>query len=292
MRNKKNELTNLRNNKIIFICIIIFIAFFVLICRIIYISVKYKDEATVAVANNELNRNSTQGVINPVRGNIYDTNMKSMATSYSEYNIILDVRELNKLDKIEKKEYILTTIGEVLGIPDDVMFSYLAVDEEGNLIYDTNYLIIARNQPIEVVNELKETGVGYWYAEEIPKRYYPYDSSAAQVVGFIRPDNSYGLEEQYNSYMTGVAGRNFSSMNSKKDVVENTVPAEDGNYIVTTIDMNIQQFADEAVEQSVELYNPEHVGVVVMDPNTGEILAMSQYPTFNPNHPSDTDYID
>jgi stage V sporulation protein D (sporulation-specific penicillin-binding protein) len=295
MRKKKksNKTLKLRNSKIISIGVLITGVFFILFIRIVKINSVYAEQAEKGIIQLQLNRKTNQSMLEPSRGTIYDRNMKSLANSYSVYNVILDVRRMITTDK-KNDEYVLktiTTLGEHLNIPLEVMQTYVGKDENGVLINDTNYFIIAREVPSNVIAELKETKTGYYHTEEIQKRTYPHNNLASQILGFIRVNDSYGLEYSYNKDMTGIPGRIFNVLENKNDIVENRVDAKHGNSIVTNIDLNIQQYAEEVIDSAVIEYEPQKASVIVMNPKTGEVLAMAQYPSFNSNYPSNFDYI-
>jgi stage V sporulation protein D (sporulation-specific penicillin-binding protein) len=128
------------------------------------------------------------------------------------------------------------------------------------------------------------------YLTEEGKRVYPYDNLAAQVLGITGTDNQgiTGLERQYDDTLHGSRGYINFFANVKGERMpgtgENYVPPTDGNDLELTMNVHIQQFAERALEQAVAEYNPDHAVAIVEDPKTGAILAMSNYPTFDPAH--------
>ena len=143
----------------------------------------------------------------------------------------------------------------------------------------------------EVKAELEAMGIKGVVYEKDTKRSYPTGTTAAQTIGFIR-DVSWGIEKYYGKYMEGTPGRSFITYDSTGNVNAVEMDAKDGSTVVTTLDYIIQQYAEDAVKQAMESYNPENAAVMVMNPNTGEILAMAQGPTFDPNDPATPIYLD
>ena len=119
------------------------------------------------------------------------------------------------------------------------------------------------------------------------KRSYPLGTVGSDVIGFIRGDSSWGIENKYDSVLSGVNGREFKTYDGGSTAVVETIDAKDGATVVTTLDYNIQQYAEQAVAEAVAEYQPEHAAILVMNPNTGEVYAMADSPTFDSNTPSD-----
>jgi len=266
---------------------------FVFLCMLFYVGIykiydiKYvsgKDYETKAVYN-QVNKVQDK-IINPNRGAILDRNKQSLAMSLTVYNVVLDVREFDKIEKESEKNKIIDTLNKSVGISVDEFKEYVKKDESGKLVNDTKYKIIKKEVEYKVGQELKNQNLKCVYLEEDTKRIYPNNSLAAQVVGFIRGDSSWGLESYYNDMMTGVPGRIFRTYESDNSIVTRQEPAQEGYSLVTTIDQTIQQYAEKAIKSAYYEYNAENAAAVVMNPNTGEILAMASYPTFDLNDPS------
>ena len=155
---------------------------------------------------------------------------------------------------------------------------------------------------VQMQNDTKENPniQGIWFEEEY-KRIYPNNSLASDVIGFTGKDNvgSYGLEEYYNDILNGLNGREYGYLNDDSTLERTTIAATDGYNIVTTIDANIQQI----VEKYLYQFNEEHknvartgngannVGCIIMDVNSGEVLAMASYPNFDLNDTRNTDVL-
>ncbi len=182
----------------------------------------------------------------------------------------------------------MTTISEVLGIDMDTVQGYYALDSNGKPVYDTQYKIIAKGVSYDDGQALVNSNALGIYLEAGSDRVYPQNIYAASVIGFLRGDTAstyWGLEATYNDYLQGEAGRNFGAYTTDGDVTLNEILAKNGDTIVTTLDLEIQSFAEEVAKKYGVLYNADHASSIVMDPNTGEIIAMAQFPTYDVNQP-------
>ena len=142
---------------------------------------------------------------------------------------------------------------------------------------------------------------GVWFEEDYTRK-YPYDSLACDVVGFVQGNNVgfYGLEGYYNDTLNGINGRSYSYLNDD-DVMEDSIqPAKDGRTLVTSLDINVQSIVEKHIKLFYEKYKDfaregaaaENIGVIVMNPNNGEVYAMAGYPVFNLNDPENMDEVD
>ncbi len=240
------------------------------------------------------------------RGDIVDRNNTKMAVSQKVYNICIDSKTLNKDDG----KYLESTIAALYSTPAE--FSYTKDELRSYILSnpDSQYRVIARKQGYETVSDIMNMVnnpsmypdfKGVWL-EDTYVRQYPYNSLACDLIGFVQGDNegAYGLEEFYNSTLVGTNGREFGYLNDDENLERTLKPAQDGKTLVTSIDVNIQSI----VEKNILAFNEEHrnearegdgstnTGVIIMDPNNGEVLAMASYPTYNLNDPRNTDNLD
>lgn len=226
------------------------------------------------------------------RGSILDANGSILASSEKVYNVILDAVAVS--DKEEYLEPTLEALRSQIGIDTSSVRSYIAANGE-----TSRYYVLAKRQEyeqiqglMELINEEGSLVKGVWFEEEY-KRSYPGGSLACDVIGFTTNDNvgSYGLEEYYNDILSGTPGREYGYLNDDANLERTTIPAEDGNSIVTTIDANIQSIVEKYLKKFDEEYrNNRHegngannTGCIIMDVNSGEVLAMASYPTFDLN---------
>ena len=234
------------------------------------------------------------------RGTILDANGSILAVSEKVYNVILDAYAVS-----EKEEYLEPTLNALrsqFGIDTGEVRAYIAANKE-----TSRYRVLKRRltyNEIEGFLALQEEEdslvKGIWFEEEY-KRVYPEGTLACDVIGFTTNDNEgqYGLEEYYNDVLSGTPGRKYGYLNDDSNLERRTIAAEDGNTIVTTIDANIQSIVEKYLLKFNEQYKDNahpgnganNVGCIIMEVNTGNILAMASYPNFDLNDPRNMDAI-
>lgn len=235
------------------------------------------------------------------RGEILDANGTVLAISNKVYNVILDTKVL--MDDEENLEPTLNALRTVFNIDTGAVRDYI-VDHP-----NSSYYVLARRLDYEQVEQFKELQKneengshikGIWFEDEY-KREYPNGSLACDVIGFTRSDNAgqYGLEEYYNDILCGTNGRQYGYLNDDSNLERTTIPAIDGYNIQTTIDGNIQSIVEkylldfnEEYKNNVRDGNGAHnVGCIIMEVNTGNILAMASYPNYDLNDTRNTDNL-
>ncbi|MEI3211360.1 MAG: penicillin-binding protein 2 [Lachnospiraceae bacterium] len=223
-----------------------------------------------------------------------------LATSEKVYNVILDSVAIS-----EKEEYLEPTLSALqreFGIDTASIRDYIEKNKE-----TSRYHVLAKRLSyseisdfLDMQNEEGSQIKGIWFDEEY-KRVYPGNSLACDVIGFTTADNrgNYGLEEYYNDVLSGIPGREYGYLNDDSDLERKTIAAEDGNSLVTTIDANIQSIVEKYLlkfnEEYKDNFHPgngaENVGCIIMKVDSGEILAMANYPNFDLNDTRNTDTL-
>ncbi len=251
------------------------------------------------------------------RGDIIDRNGTVLATSERVYNVILDCEvvnyEVTDDDGNTTQPYIEPTIKalvDVFSADEDDIRQRLTSDDTKH----SRYQIIKKNISIEEKQafedatstsdedlsneEIKERQNinGIWF-EETYQRVYPQKSIACDLIGFTNSsdDASWGIEGYYNDVLKGTNGRTFGYFNSDSDVEQTIIEAKDGNNVISTVDVNIQQIIRSAIQtfQSQHTGEPnntngaKNIAVVVMDPNNGEVLGMDSTDWYDLNNPRD-----
>lgn len=235
------------------------------------------------------------------RGNIVDSKGTVLATSVDVYNVILDCKVLNANDAT----VIASTVEAVAECFPEI--GREAVEEELGDNPDSQYSVLAKKVSYEEMSKFTDLQeerredddpdnniTGVWFEKEY-KRVYPYGSMAAATLGFTTSGNVgvVGLENQYNSVLNGVNGRSYGYLNNDSDLERTVIEAQNGNTLVTTLDANIQSIVEQEILNFNQQYTNENglgsknTAVLVMDPDTGGILAMAQYPGFDLNNPWD-----
>lgn len=243
------------------------------------------------------------------RGEILDANGTVLAVSNKVYNVILDTKLL--LRKEDYLEPTLNALNRFFDIDTSAVRAYIAEHPE------SSYYVMAKRVEYEkkiafeefCEEEEEEEGKkvkkgrnikGVWFEDEY-RREYPNGSLACDVIGFTTGDNAgtYGLEEYYNDTLSGVNGRQYGYLNDDSTLERTTIAARDGNNVQVTIDANIQTIVEKYLKAFNEEYKDnarpgngaENIGCIVMDPNTGGVLAMASYPVFDLNDVRNTENL-
>lgn len=233
--------------------------------------------------------------INAKRGRILDRNGNELAVSANVYRADLDLNTLRK--DIENNgmtmEEVATALSGIIG------------EEQADVLHIlTNPLpngkprgsaILKRRIEKDATDAIREfcknNNINGIVISPDTKRYYPNGNFAAHILGHTNSDGEglTGLELYYNKYLAGVPGIKVAEIDQKSEglpytISEFTEPI-DGRDVVTTIDENIQNFAEKLAEEALVDNEAKAVSIMVMDPNTGEILALANKPDYDPNNP-------
>jgi stage V sporulation protein D (sporulation-specific penicillin-binding protein) len=192
----------------------------------------------------------------------------------------------------EKLETNIKTPEEIA----EVLSSILEMDYEtvlDKITSDYSYVVLKKWISDEQAEKIREEGLSGITVIEDNKRVYPYGAFASYVLGFtnVDQDGLYGIEATYNDYLTGVPGR----MVVNTDAAGRELPfgyneyyeSKDGMGVVLTIDEVIQHFAESAADKVLNDYQAKRATIIVMDPNTGDVLAMTTKPDYDPNEPKE-----
>ena len=237
------------------------------------------------------------------RGDIVDSTGTVLATSVAVYNVILDCSVMTS-----DEDYIAPTITALVEcFPDldsNTLYSY-ATDRA-----DSQYIVLEKKLPyseiqafVDLQDAVDEDGdkvnpniKGVWFELEY-ERSYPYSTLACSTIGFTSSGNvgTTGLEKYYDDILNGVNGRQYGYLNSDNLFEKTVIEATDGDNIVLSLDANIQMIIEQKLDEFYEAYTDNstegggfsNAAVILMNPNTGEILGMADYPSFDLNNPRD-----
>jgi len=219
------------------------------------------------------------------RGMILDRNGNVLARSADVWNVCISPAEINP-DTVNE---LARDLSEILGVPEQRILDLAAQRQFFYKRVAPRVDADIREQVLNLVQERGYTGV---FFEPATRRYYTYGSLASTVLGFTNADNegAYGLEARYNSVLSGTPGMVVTARNAwGADMpfrYDRRHEARDGNSIVLTLDQGIQHFVERNLEAAIIEHNIRHYATgIVMNVNTGEILAMATVPDFDPNHP-------
>jgi stage V sporulation protein D (sporulation-specific penicillin-binding protein) len=185
----------------------------------------------------------------------------------------------------QEQEKTVTEISNILNINEQEVRKYLVADANGKY---KAYIPLAKkiDRKIgQIITDKKLKGI---WLETNSKRSYPYNTLASHIIGFMGGETGLlGIERKYNEYLKGIAGRSFVLYQDGNDIENEIIEAQDGATIISTIDASIQQFAEEAIINAKAISNPKDAAIIVMNPNTAEILAMASTPNFDLNNAYD-----
>ncbi|MDD4125853.1 MAG: penicillin-binding transpeptidase domain-containing protein, partial [Eubacteriales bacterium] len=236
--------------------------------------------------NAAINQYTSEITIYAKRGNIYDRNMKLLATSSTVQTIFISPKDI-KDD--EQAQLIADGLSELLGVDKEFI---LTKTEKKN----SKYQIIKRNVEEEEELKVRKFIEDYNLAEQVcleesTKRKYPYTTLASQLIGFVGADNNglNGIELTYDSILSGINGRVIQGQDGLGNELpfpfESYIDAEDGTGLVLTIDYTIQSILEKYLKECVEENKPTFgARGIIMDPNTGEILAMACIDSYDLNN--------
>ena len=220
------------------------------------------------------------------RGILYDRNMNILACSQSVENVYLDPHEL-KQSKAD-----ISAIGQKLGEILDLDPQWICEQaKDTKMRYKQVADRIDEKTATLIRNYMNEQGISGIHIEPNSKRYYPYGALAAQVIGFTNASNtgSEGIEAAYNSYLEGSVGSVITTKgNNEMDMpfsYENYVASKQGHSVVLTLDTTVQACLEKQMELAISRYDVQNGAFgMVMNVNTGEILAMATLGSYDPNN--------
>lgn len=231
-------------------------------------------------------------IISPKRGNIYDSTGKALAISAQVDTITINPTKITDKDE-----------GKAKALKEKVAKGLSDIFE---LKYEDVLKKVSSNSPVETiikkVEQEKVDELKTWMEEndikvginidEDSKRYYPYSTVASNVIGFCGNDNQglSGIESTWENVLTGTPGKIVSSQDGSQKEIPNAeetyISAENGSDLTLTIDLNVQTVVEKYLKQAVDDNECKRGGnVIVMDPKTGDILAMASYPDYDLNSP-------
>ncbi len=233
------------------------------------------------------------------RGDIVDAKGNKLATSEKVYNLVIDAAVmLYKEDYLEPTMQALASSFPQLDMA--AIREYVKTHPNSSWYVPLKRLSYEEISGFQALEQENKNIKGVWFEEEY-KRVYPGGTLAADVIGFSRTDGTgqYGLEEYYNDELSGTNGREYGYLNDDLALERTVKPAVDGNTIHSTIDLNIQQivekyllqFQEEHKDKVREGNGAENLGCIIMEVNTGNILAMASYPTYDLNDTRNTDAL-
>ena len=234
------------------------------------------------------------------RGDIVDRNGTYLATSEKVYNLILDPNQINQ-DKDNYLEPTVSALCEVFGYDRADLMTVISANENSYYVPYEKQISADKKEEFEAKKkELNDAYAkskddsgkkvkGVWFEDEY-RRFYPYNTLACNVIGFSYDNGkqgSGGIEQYYNDQLTGTNGREYGYLDDEANMEKVIKSAENGNTIVSTIDVNIQRIVEKYIDEWMSGIGSKTAAVIAMDPRNGEILAMSSNRRFDLNNPRD-----
>ncbi len=278
------RLTSIMKKKTTVVAGFIFGILLLLIVRLFYVQVICQDfwqQKAVAQQLSDID-------VPAMRGEIYDANMTALALSREVYNVIMVP---SKIQQPETMTTIADELSVLLDVDRDTLYKQT---QEKNRSYRIVKPKIDRTLAEKVLAWVEEhEWENVFYLETAYKREYPLNNLLSTVLGFVSPNGEpqEGLERKYHETLAGIPGRMVVAQNNSGDQLpvamqyEYAVPAQDGNSLVLTVDQYIQQVAEKYLSEALATYKATNRGcVIVMEADTGAILAMATKNDYDPNN--------
>ena len=295
---KRKQITLKIKRKLALTFSVIVLALAGIMIRLVYINRVSGDQYTMKV----LAQQDTNSITLPYkRGDIYDRNGTVLATSEKVYNLILDPGVLWEYHSDDAaKDCVEPTLQALVNYFGQDRAELDRIMQENA---DSHYVVLEKQLTKDEVEEF-ETAMedsanrieGVWLEEDYIRR-YPYDTLACNVIGYTVSGNvgQYGIEQEYSETLNGENGRSYNYLNEDLEQEKSVRAATDGNSVVSTIDITLQQIVENAIAEFQEKYTDAYregdgsktAAAIMMDPNTGEILAMASNRVYDLNNPYD-----
>lgn len=297
---ERTRMANRMKRKLALLFTIIVLALVGVDVRLAYITETNGEKYTKKV----LAQQDTASTLLPYkRGDILDRNGTILATSEKVYNLILDPKVLlQNADKDKKKDCVEPTIKALVSnfeLVEAELRTILAEKKDSHYVPLLKQLSKDEISAFKALMEDKEKGAkikGVWFEDSYIRR-YPNNSLACNVVGYTVTGNQgqTGIEEEYSSVLNGTNGRSYNYLNEDLEQSKIVRAAVDGNSVVSTIDVTLQGIAEKYIDKFIADYTDKFVtgpaakriGVVMMNPQNGEVLAMAGDVDYDLNNPHD-----
>lgn len=257
-------------------------------------------------------------------GNIYDTNGNVLAGSRKLYRVVLEPKNIiGLLDSngeprsYENRKEVIKCLDKFLGVPEPEVLAILKTQKDSQYYPFITNRLLTEAEAKELKEYLAEERVFYkevkvkdkktgktktekkykkiegLYMEDFYERTYPYNRSACHLLGYTTDDFTSvgGIEQYYSNYLMGKKGRRFTYLNEKGEFESSITEPVHGKTVVSTVDINIQKIAEKYLDRIQDDYGSKNTSVLVMNPNNGEVLAMANSKTFDPNKPMDDENL-
>src|SRR5882724_582904 len=244
--------------------------------RLVYLQVSRHDKLVERARQQQQDEVDTL----PQRGSLLDCQGRELARSVDTVSLFVAPDEISDYGSLE---CLVQTLSESLSLN----HKHLLEEIQQAKAASRRFLWVARRVEADQANNLVALNLPGLHFRDEPKRYYPNGSLAAHVLGYVGIDGIGlgGVERTYNEKISGESGKLFLEKDSGGRVYESLeIPAKPGQTLVLTIDQSIQYKTEQALSAAVEQSRAKSGTAIVLDPRTGEILALANAPTFDPNN--------
>lgn len=269
--------------RILIMAVVIIFLMTTTVARVFYLTIVRGEELSEKAETQQLKDTE----ITAMRGTIYDSNGNVLAQSASVWNVFID--PLNIKDK--QRDLIVDEFANLFGYDTDEKKEFY-----DRTTHQNHYELVEKKVENNIKEKLSqfvsknELG-GCIGTEQTTKRYYPYGTLASSVIGFTGADDQglSGIEAYYDEQLTGTNGRIITAKDAKSNNIANdyetSIAATDGDSIVLTINQTIQYYLEKGLRETMNEYQAKGAYGVVMNCNTGAVLAMSSLPDYDCNEP-------
>ena len=269
--------------RILIMAVVIIFLMTTTVARVFYLTIVRGEELSEKAETQQLKDTE----ITPMRGTIYNSNGNVLAQSASVWNVFID--PLNIKDK--QRDLIVDEFANLFGYDADEKKEFY-----DRTTHQNHYELVEKKVENNIKEKLSkfvsknELG-GCIGTEQTTKRYYPYGTLASSVIGFTGADDQglSGIEAYYDEQLTGTNGRIITAKDAKSNNIANdyetSIAATDGDSIVLTINQTIQYYLEKGLRETMNEYQAKGAYGVVMNCNTGAVLAMSSLPDYDCNEP-------
>lgn len=269
--------------RILIMAVVIIFLMTTTVARVFYLTIVRGEELSEKAETQQLKDTE----ITAMRGTIYDSNGNVLAQSASVWNVFID--PLNIKDK--QRDLIVDEFANLFGYDADEKKEFY-----DRTTHQNHYELVEKKVENNIKEKLskfvsKNELCGCIGTEQTTKRYYPYGTLASSVIGFTGSDDQglSGIEAYYDAQLTGTNGRIITAKDAKSNNIANdyetSIAATDGDSIVLTINQTIQYYLEKGLRETMNEYQAKGAYGVVMNCNTGAVLAMSSLPDYDCNEP-------
>lgn len=294
---RKNSNRKVVKSKNLLICmLVVFVIFLLLLVRLALLQFVQGAELKESASRQQ----TTNRIISAKRGNIYDSTGKLLAASAQVDTVSINPSKLknnlklnNKADKEKEEQKLQEKVAKAFSDIFELDYEEMLKKVKSDASVETIIKKVEKDKIDALKEWMKDNKISSGInIDEDVKRYYPYGNLASNLIGFCDTDNNglEGIERKWNTILSGTAGKMVSIESAASELIPDSnksyTPAENGSNITLTIDANIQTIAEKYLKQAcIENDCKSGGNVIIMNPSSGDILAMATYPDYDLNFP-------